>query len=118
VGGLTVVPSDSLWWLVAPVAVWTAHFGGVYGLVALGCPRLAEGLVHGGVAGVTLAAMGALFALGWRGWRRHARGAQLGEDLAASRYRFLGLVTAMLSATGALGVLYEAASVALVGGCS
>jgi hypothetical protein len=111
------VPRDSLWWLAAPIAVWTVHFGGVYGLLALGCPRLAGGVVHGGVVGLTLVALVGLLALGARGGRRYLHGRQLGEDKVVWRYRFLGLVTMLVSAVGALGVVYGAASVGLVGGC-
>jgi hypothetical protein len=112
--GVLTVPGDSLWWLVAPIAVWTVHFGGVYGLVALGCPRWAEGAVHMGVAGVTVVALGLLGALIGRGVRRYVHGKRTG---AGSR-TFLALVVALISGAGLLGVLYDAASVVLVGGCS
>ena len=110
---------DSLWWPLAPIAVWTAHFGSSYGLIAIGCPRVSSGWVSVGFAVATVLALVPLGLLASRGWRRYQRVAGEAPDQGTpeARHRFLSLLTLLLAALGASGVVYDVVGIALVGGC-
>jgi heme/copper-type cytochrome/quinol oxidase subunit 3 len=122
-GGVSVVVPDerrdNLWWLVAPAALWLAHFGGSYALVAVGCPRVPPGVVYAGLAiatALTLGPLGALVGIGWRRYRRVA-GEAPDAGTAEARHRFVALATLLLAALGAGAVATDVVGIALVGGC-
>lgn len=118
---MAVIPDEQvegLWWLAAPVLVWTAHFGAAYALVSVGCAHLAAGTVELGLAAATALTLLALGWLAWRGWQGWREVADAPEPATpAARHRFISLATFLLSSLAAIGVLFEVAGIALVGGC-
>lgn len=111
---------DSLWWLIAPLGLWLLHFSACYALVALGCPRLSEGLVYAALALLTALALAGIGWLGWVGGLRYRAVQEVpaGGAGPAARHQFLALSVLLSSLLGVLGVIYVAGAVWLVGGCS
>ena len=111
---------DSLWWLVAPLGLWLLHFCACYALVALGCPRLSEGTVYGGLAALSALALAGIGWLGWIGGLRYRSVQDVPAPAAgpAARHQFLALSVVLSAVLGVLGAIYVAGSAWLVGGCS
>jgi hypothetical protein len=107
----------------AGLAVWAAHFGLIYAVNALACERhWAGGRLLGlpwvpvAVALLTAAALGLLWLI-WRGARRDMpRG--LWDEGGEAEPRFTAWVTAGTAAYSALAVLFQAAPVLILAGCS
>ncbi len=115
---------DSLWWLALPAAIWIAHFGIAYGVIAVWCAKIggrqgALGPVEPVFWGLTGLAVLGLVGTGLRGWRRYGQvpAETPDADTDIARYRFLGLSMALLSALALAGIGYVALSFVLVGTC-
>ena len=117
---MTTVPKTSdrrenLWIVTISPAIWAAHFMLCYATVALWC-----GMVVGrdgslltarlAVAVLTALALAGILFVGRVGYRRHADLSHEphGADSPASRHRFLGYATLLLSGLSAVAVLYGA----------
>jgi len=124
---------DSAWALTHAPALWALHFLACYGIAAVWCAKAGRAAALGDARAwvllVTVLALAALAALAWRALRRrraavpgllrHTSGADAdGEAGALQQQRFMGTVTALLCALSAVGVLYAALVVALIGGCA
>lgn len=106
---------ESLWIVTIAPAIWAAHFLLCYGTVALWCgmvvgrdgPLLTARIAVGVYTAVALAAIAFV---GWIGYRRHTDLASEphGGDSPASRHRFLGYATLLLSGLSAVATIYGA----------
>jgi hypothetical protein len=111
---------DSLWWIVAPAAIWVGHFLVSYAMVAIACARTGVlGPVGPAFAVLTGVALAALVGTGLRGFRRYREvpPEEPEADSDIARQRFLALATALLSGLAVLGIGYVALSFAIIGAC-
>ena len=121
----TAERNESLWQLVAPPAIWAAHFFASYATAAIWCAKLAGpagplGAARLVIAGYTAVALVVLAVLGLRAYRRGTHGGSTGTrhlDSPADRHRFLGFATLLLTGLSALAVAYAALVVVFVETC-
>lgn len=108
---------------VAGLVVWAAHFGVVYGAIAIACERgltgrtlLAQPLVPTLALGATALALAVVALVGLRVWRRleHGLAGQEGED----EPRFMVWLTAAIALLAALAILREGLPVLFVRPCA
>lgn len=85
-------------WIAAGALVWAAHFGAIYGYTAFACARGFDASVDLAVGAATIIACIAALALVARGLRRSAS-------------PFTGWMSAMVTMTALLAVLWEGSSV-------
>lgn len=112
---------ESLWWLAAPPAIWTAHFLAVYITISLVCTVRHElTWVRWAIAGYTLVAAAGVVATGLRGLNRHTfdgSAAPHDFDTPEDRHQFLGLATLLLSGLALVGILFVGLPALYFGTC-
>ncbi len=115
----------SLLFLIAAPIIWAAHFLLSYITAAIWCEK-AAGLtgsllpVRLAIAGYTVVALAGIGYIGWKGYRMHRfrDGDRLhDQDTPASRYRFLGFATLLLSGLSAVATVYETLVVLFIERC-
>lgn len=109
--------NETLWVLVAPLAIWGGHFALCWLGASLACSRLAAGFPFERLRPAVLAATAAALAgLGWAAFaalrRRRSGAPPLTTDGAAplDRRRWLGRATLMLCALAATAVVFSASA--------
>ena len=120
---LVVERKTGFWGLLAPPAVWAAHFLLSYGVASVYCAKLGAdaGLspVRWFIAGLTGAAFLGLAVLGLKGralWRSDDQAAAAAPELAA-RQRFIGATTLLLTGLAAFATLLSALVAVFVSTC-
>ena len=118
-------PRQSLWSLTMGPAIWAGHFLASYAAAAVWCGNAGAHARFGSVmvvfAVVTLLALAAVTWVAWGGWTRYNHGEAVPshhKDTPEDRHRFLGLATLLLAVLSAVSILYTAAAVAMLRGCS
>ena len=104
---------QALWILPASPVLWSLHFMACYITAAIWCGKVAGRLDAAPtlrllIAGYTVAALAAIFAVGWKGYRAHRSGAARlphDDDTPEDRHRFMGFATLLLSGLSAVAVL-------------
>lgn len=101
----------SLWILIISPTIWAAHFLVSYITVAIWCEKVAGSLAPArlAIAALTVLALAGIGYVGWKGYRMHRfRGVSPphDHDTPASRHRFLGFATLLLSGLSAVAVIY------------
>lgn len=117
--------TDALWILAAPPLIWAAHLLVSYVTAAITCARAPAPdapltAARWAIAVYTGVALVGIVAFGWLGWRLHRQGGAgvpHDDDSPASRSRFLGFATFLLSGLSAVAVMLLAMSVAIAGTC-
>jgi hypothetical protein len=105
---------DSLWIVTISPAVWAVHFLLSYTTAAVWCGMVAgrDGSLWTArlaIAGYTVVALAVILYVGWRGYKRNTAVIEAhGGDSPASRYRFLGFATLLLSGLSVVATLYTA----------
>ncbi|QPM92314.1 hypothetical protein [Pseudooceanicola algae] len=106
---------------LAPV-IWAAHFLVCYGLVAVTCAKGWD--IDAVRLGLILFSAGALGGIGWIGlaawrqWNLSATGDRVNRrGRPEDRHRFLGHAAFLLSIISAIGVIFVALPLILIGGC-
>jgi hypothetical protein len=110
----------SAWRLAVPPAVWLAHFAAVYATAALACGRWRHAGVDVGavVLGLSVVALAGLAgSVDWRSAPSGTGRAPAAFAEATGTDAFLSVVHLLLAAVSGLGVVFVAASVAVVGVC-
>lgn len=117
--------NESLFTVGAAPLIWAAHLLLSYVTAAIFCAKAASRaepltLVQLAIGAYTFVSLAAVIALGARGWRRHRHGAAPlphDADSAADRHRFLGLATFLLCGLSAIAIVFQALAAALIGSC-
>jgi hypothetical protein len=117
-------PGDGtdLWRVILPPAIWAGHFLICYVAMAIACEKAGFALGRAWVLGTTGGALGALAAVTHGLWRVRARSQtendyEFEHNTPEERHRFLSHVALMLCALSAVGVVYVALPVVVMGGC-
>lgn len=115
---------DSLLMLAASPMIWAAHFAISYAIASIHCAKLPTASfapARIAIAIVTCVSLAGIAFIGLRGFARHRLGGAPpphDADTPASRHRFLGFATALLSGLSATAIVFETLAVVLVARCT
>lgn len=116
---------ESLWNLIVPPAIWSAHFLLTYITAAVWCAKSEQASgdltpIRTAILVYTLVALAGIALAGWRGYQRHSfAGVNSPHDFdsAAGRHAFLGFAVVLLATLSAIATIYVALPALFIGSC-
>lgn len=116
---------ESLWVLITPPIIWSAHFLLCYITAAIWCAKVVgrDGPLDGiriAIAIYTALALIGIGIIGWNAFHRHNYGTATVPhdfDTPEDRHRFLGFATLLLSGLSGIGTVYVALAAVFIGTC-